>query len=87
MAAGKALAADFHRRILPKQTSLTPCLFTQCLLMSQVTFLRLCSLALSWQMTRFGIFRFVSGEESIWSEITNPFSASPNNTHPELGYV
>ena len=32
---------------------------------------------LSWQMILFRIFRFFGSEESVWSEIKNPFLDSP----------
>ena len=37
---------------------------------------------LSWQMILFRIFRLFGSEESVWSEITNPFLDSPQKTHP-----
>ena len=37
---------------------------------------------LSWKIILFRIFRFFGSEESVWSEITNPFLGSPRKTHP-----
>ena len=86
LAAGKVLAADFRRRILPKPTSSAPCLFTRCLMRSQVTFPRLCSDTLSWQIIIFldlPIFR--------WSRIRmirdyKSFFGFSQKTHSKIHY-
>ena len=86
LAAGKVLAADFRRRILPKPTSSTPCLFMRCLMRSQVTFPHLCSDTLSWQIIifmDFPIFR--------WSRIRmirdyKSFFGFSQKTHSKIRY-
>ena len=35
-------------------------------------------------MILFRVFRFFGSEDSIWSEITNPFLDSPKQTHPYI---
>ena len=39
---------------------------------------------LSWQMILFSDLSFFGSEESVLSEITNPFLDSPKKTHPKL---